>query len=251
MDYETKIYLEKLIGAVDSPDWWSIGITAVNALIVVALTIWQLCLNKKQTQIQERQNELQEQQTKLQEQQNKLQEQQIRQQEYDTYRRLYSVIYSIDELSLNLLNIIDRYLSNPLVRASDKKILFHTQEKAMQLVKDLDNNAIDFDLKFSNGRDILDKYKKALVDIASILQYFISLEIDGHIALTEDSSLIYKLTFQEDEDVIINSIKNRIKTISLISPTVGVLNGYIEIRDKLLTIKIAEEIKKRITPIDA
>lgn len=251
MDYETKIYLEKLIGAVDSPDWWSIGITAVNALIVVALTIWQLCLNKKQTQIQERQNELQEQQTKLQEQQNKLQEQQIRQQEYDTYRRLYSVIYSIDELSLNLLNIIDRYLSNPLVRASDKKILFHTQEKAMQLVKDLDNNAIDFDLKFSNGRDILDKYKKALVDITSILQYFISLEIDGHIALTEDSSLIYKLTFQEDEDVIINSIKNRIKTISLISPTVGVLNGYIEIRDKLLTIKIAEEIKKRITPIDA
>lgn len=251
MDYETKIYLEKLIGAVDSPDWWSIGITAVNALIVVALTIWQLCLNKKQTQIQERQNELQEQQTKLQEQQNKLQEQQIRQQEYDTYRRLYSVIYSIDELSLNLLNIIDRYLSNPLVRASDKKILFHTKEKAMQLVKDLDNNAIDFDLKFSNGRDILDKYKKALVDITSILQYFISLEIDGHIALTEDSSLIYKLTFQEDEDVIINSIKNRIKTISLISPTVGVLNGYIEIRDKLLTIKIAEEIKKRITPIDA
>ena len=244
MDYETKIYLEKLIGAVDSPDWWSIGITAVNALIVVALTIWQLCLNKKQTIIQERQN-------KLQEQQNKLQEQQIRQQEYDTYRRLYSVIYSIDELSLNLLNIIDRYLSNPLVRASDKKILFHTQEKAMQLVKDLDNNAIDFDLKFSNGRDILDKYKKALVDITSILQYFISLEIDGHIALTEDSSLIYKLTFQEDEDVIINSIKNRIKTISLISPTVGVLNGYIEIRDKLLTIKIAEEIKKRITPIDA
>ena len=251
MDYETKIYLEKLIEAVSSTDWWSIGITAVNALIVVALTIWQLCLNKKQTQIQERQNELQEQQTKLQEQQNKLQEQQIRQQEYDTYRRLYSVIYSIDELSLNLLNIIDRYLSNPLVRASDKKILFHTQEKAMQLVKDLDNNAIDFDLKFSNGRDILDKYKKALVDITSILQYFISLEIDGHIALTEDSSLIYKLTFQEDEDVIINSIKNRIKTISLISPTVGVLNGYIEIRDKLLTIKIAEEIKKRITPIDA
>ena len=244
MNYETKIYLDKLIEAVSSTDWWSIGITAVNALIVVALTIWQLCLNKKQTIIQERQN-------KLQEQQNKLQEQQIRQQEYDTYRRLYSVIYSIDELSLNLLNIIDRYLSNPLVRASDKKILFHTQEKAMQLVKDLDNNAIDFDLKFSNGRDILDKYKKALVDITSILQYFISLEIDGHIALTEDSSLIYKLTFQEDEDVIINSIKNRIKTISLISPTVGVLNGYIEIRDKLLTIKIAEEIKKRITPIDA
>ena len=226
MDYETKLILRDLIEAIeklDSPDWGTIILTIINigAFIWVAVT------------------------------QIKLQRLQVRQPEYDIYRRLYSVIYAIDELSLNTLNIIDRYLSIPLVRASDKKILFHTQEKAMQLVKDLDNNAIDFDLKFSNGRDILDKYKKALVDITSILQYFISLEIDGHIALTEDSSLIYKLTSQEDEDVIINSIKNRIKTISLISPTVGVLNGYIERRDKLLTIKIAEEIKKRITPIDA
>lgn len=240
MDYETKQIFEQLIDAInnnyidskqlfdaidklDDPDWGTIILTIINigAFIWVAVT------------------------------QIKLQRLQVRQQEYDIYRRLYSVIYAIDELSLNTLNIIDRYLSIPLVRASDKKILFHTQEKAMQLVKDLDNNAIDFDLKFSNGRDILDKYKKALVDITSILQYFISLEIDGHIALTEDSSLIYKLTSQEDEDVIINSIKNRIKTISLISPTVGVLNGYIERRDKLLTIKIAEEIKKRITPIDA
>lgn len=240
MDYEIKQIFEQLIDAInnnyidskqlfdainklDDPDWGTIILTIINigAFIWVAVT------------------------------QIKLQRLQVRQQEYDIYRRLYSVIYAIDELSLNTLNIIDRYLSIPLVRASDKKILFHTQEKAMQLVKDLDNNAIDFDLKFSNGRDILDKYKKALVDITSILQYFISLEIDGHIALTEDSSLIYKLTSQEDEDVIINSIKNRIKTISLISPTVGVLNGYIERRDKLLTIKIAEEIKKRITPIDA
>lgn len=237
MDYETKQIFEQLIDAIngngaeleqlfeamESPDWGTIILTIINigAFIWVAVT------------------------------QIKLQRLQVRQQEYDIYRRLYSVIYAIDELSLNTLNIIDRYLSIPLVRASDKKILFHTQEKAMQLVKDLDNNAIDFDLKFSNGRDILDKYKKALVDITSILQYFISLEIDGHIALIEDNSLIYKLTFQEDEDVIINSIKDRIMAVSLVSTTVGLLNGYIERRNELLTMKIAVEIKKRITPIDA
>ena len=240
MDYETKQIFEQLIDAInnnyidskqlfdainklDDPDWGTIILTIINigAFIWVAVT------------------------------QIKLQRLQVRQQEYDIYRRLYSVIYAIDELSLNTLNIIDRYLSIPLVRASDKKILFHTQEKAMQLVKDLDNNAIDFDLKFSNGRDILDKYKKALVDITSILQYFISLEIDGHIALIEDNSLIYKLTFQEDEDVIINSIKDRIMAVSLVSTTVGLLNGYIERRNELLTMKIAVEIKKRITPIDA
>lgn len=40
MDYETKIYLDKLIEAVEelnSPDWWAIGITVVNALIMIWL----------------------------------------------------------------------------------------------------------------------------------------------------------------------------------------------------------------------
>lgn len=51
MDYETKIYLEKLIEAVDSPDWWSIGITVVNAFIMILLG-W------KQYKLQEQQNKL-------------------------------------------------------------------------------------------------------------------------------------------------------------------------------------------------
>ena len=37
MDYETKILLNKLVEAVDSPDWWAIGITIVNALIMAWL----------------------------------------------------------------------------------------------------------------------------------------------------------------------------------------------------------------------
>lgn len=51
MDYETKIYLDKLIEAVDSPDWWTIGITVVNALIM----IW---IGWKQYKLQEQQNKL-------------------------------------------------------------------------------------------------------------------------------------------------------------------------------------------------
>lgn len=51
MDYETKIYLDKLIEAVDSPDWWMIGITVVNAFIMILLG-W------KQYKLQEQQNKL-------------------------------------------------------------------------------------------------------------------------------------------------------------------------------------------------
>lgn len=51
MDYETKIYLDKLIEAVNSTDWWTIGITVVNALIM----IW---LGWKQYKLQEQQNKL-------------------------------------------------------------------------------------------------------------------------------------------------------------------------------------------------
>lgn len=54
MDYEIKIYLDKLIEAVEelnSPDWWTIGITVVNALIM----IW---LGWKQYKLQEQQYKL-------------------------------------------------------------------------------------------------------------------------------------------------------------------------------------------------
>lgn len=74
MNEETNILLAELVEAVNRPDWWAIGITAVNAVIVIGLTLWQLCLNKRQTQIQERQNELHQQQIRLQERQNEYQE---------------------------------------------------------------------------------------------------------------------------------------------------------------------------------
>ena len=54
MDYETKLLLNKLVEAVEelnSPDWWTIGITVVNALIM----IW---LGWKQYKLQEQQNKL-------------------------------------------------------------------------------------------------------------------------------------------------------------------------------------------------
>lgn len=63
MNCETQILLEELISsingvtskldqlnkAVNSPDGWTIGITIINAIIIIVLTICQLCLNKGKT----------------------------------------------------------------------------------------------------------------------------------------------------------------------------------------------------------
>ena len=52
MDNETQILIEKLIEAIDSPDWWIIGITVVNALIMAWLGWKQFQLQKRQTKQQ-------------------------------------------------------------------------------------------------------------------------------------------------------------------------------------------------------
>ena len=80
MDYETKIYLDNLIEAVEklnSPDWWSIGITIVNALIMIWLGCKQYKLQKEQSKLQE----------------------------YAIYRKLYELVKTMDGLIKNIYTI--------------------------------------------------------------------------------------------------------------------------------------------------
>ena len=56
MDYESKILLNRLVDEVEklnSPDWWAIGITVVNALMMVWLAWRQYKLQQRQTKQQE------------------------------------------------------------------------------------------------------------------------------------------------------------------------------------------------------
>ena len=65
---------EQLIDALDGPDWWSIGITIVNAMIMVWLGSSQYKLQKRQTELQQRQTEAQE---------------------YEIYKRLYMLLVQV------------------------------------------------------------------------------------------------------------------------------------------------------------
>ena len=164
------VNLEPLVKAVNSPDWWSIGITAVNAVIVIVLTIWQLCLNKRQTQIQERQNELQEYQTQLQLQQNELQKRQIETQEYEMYRRLYIVVGAANYEIKSFLYNIWSALWAPTYKI-DKRYLQHRREDVENVQKEFIQNVVDFELKFST--EFFDRvgYDRLLSYMASIYKH--------------------------------------------------------------------------------
>lgn len=54
MNYETKIYLDKLIEAVDklnSPDWWTISLTIINTIAVIIIACVQIRIQIKQNKL--------------------------------------------------------------------------------------------------------------------------------------------------------------------------------------------------------
>ena len=219
--------LEGLVEAVNSPDWWMIVLTIINigAFIFVAYT-----------------------QIKLQKQQTELQEQQTKNQEYAVYYKLFSIINDANGVINNLLNFIDRYLSVSIVRTSDNQALTNYQDNAMKMINRIDNNTIDFVLKFDNGEDILTKYKNHIREVVIVLQSILELENEKQITLSDNNKQIYKLGVFADDETAIKSIMDRISDESTRITVQQVLTTYVKNKTDLLNLNIASIIKDRITP---
>ena len=137
----------ELIDALNGPDWWSIGITIVNALIMVWLGISQYKLQKRQTELQQRQTEAQE---------------------YEIYKRLYMLLVQVhNEVNEFMHNVSfgtwDTYYQ------ADKELLIRKEKFINQLKNDLMTNYVDYELKFS--KDLFDKeaYSQILNTMSAIL----------------------------------------------------------------------------------
>ena len=144
MDYESKILLNRLVDEVEklnSPDWRVVGITFVNALIMAWLG-WR--------------------QYKLQKQQTKLQEQQVLQQEYDIYSKLYKLVKRADVEIEHFLGEIVESLGVIRSKRADNGFLKLKLDYIEQLCKDLEQNAIDFEIKFTKDFFDLDGYRNIL-----------------------------------------------------------------------------------------
>lgn len=138
---------EELIDALDGPDWWSICITIVNAMIMVWLGISQYKLQKRQTELQQRQTEAQE---------------------YEIYKRLYMLLVQVH-------NEVNEFMHNVSFGTwgtcyqSDKELLIRKEKFINQLKNDLLTNYVDYELKFSKGLFDKEAYRQILNTMSAIL----------------------------------------------------------------------------------
>lgn len=190
MENETNILLSELVEAVEklnNPDLWSVGATVLAAVVAAVITYVlgkrQNELQKQQLKIQERQNELQEEQTRLQKQQNKLQEQQIRQQEYEIYSRLYKLVKKADvEIDEYLDEITSSLGVIPWKRAEDGFLKLKL-DYILELRKELEDNAIDFEIKFTKEFFDLEAYRHLLSSM--------TLNLRNLVKMVEEKKMIF------------------------------------------------------------
>ena len=129
-----------MIDALDGPDWWSIGITIVNALIMVWLGISQYKLQKRQTEAQE----------------------------YEIYKRLYMLLVQVH-------NEVNEFMHNVSFGTwgtyyqADRELLVRKEKSINQLKNDLLTNYVDYELKFSKGLFDKEAYRQILNTMSAIL----------------------------------------------------------------------------------
>ena len=172
MDYATKIYLDNLIEAVEklnSPDWWSIGITVVNAAIMIWLGWNQYKLQKRQTEAID----------------------------YDTHKRLFVLLSNANNEIDNFLCDLWRHLWEPSY-TNNKDYLVNKHIYLKNLKKDLADSYIDYELKFPTITFDKDGYYQILSLMASLTQQISSSIDEGIIELVQGVQKIY-ITDKEDE----------------------------------------------------
>ena len=159
---------EQLIDALDGPDWWSIGITIVNAMIMVWLGISQYKLQKRQTELQQRQTEAQE---------------------YEIYKRLYMLLVQVH-------NEVNEFMHNVSFGTwgtyyqADKELLTRKEKFINQLKNDLLTNYVDYELKFSKGLFDKEAYRQILNTMSAILLHVNQAIEKGEVNMPEGSQQI-------------------------------------------------------------
>lgn len=210
MEQETQVVLSELIKVISRPDWWTIGITVVNAAIMVWLGWRQYKLQQQQTELQKRQTEAQE---------------------YEIYRRLYLLVN-------NANNEIDEFLKNlymgtwqPHIQM-DKDYLLRKQKYIEQLRKDLSENYWDYKLKFSQEFLNVDGYHNILSQMFYVLQQFNESMTKGEVNIAQGCQQFTCERGKEDEAYAF-IIASRFKTMDLKDMIMGGLMNFAEQKQAL------------------
>lgn len=217
MDYETKILLNRLVDEVEklnSPDWWVIGITVVNALIVAWLG-WR---------------------------QYKLQQRQTKQQEYELYRRIYNCVYSIHTKAYGIAIAVYVGLSK-----CDKIYWENFKKEIFELNKEIKDISVDLSLKFITEKNIKDKYEislGAILNVVRITDCIIQKDLLKDNFYENIESLLKDVTKNEKEllPVIYSAIKESEERNKLIKA----VNDFILYRKGLCNSEFLDKIRSRV-----
>ena len=205
MEQEIQVVLSELVKVISRPDWWTIGITVVNAAIMVWLGWRQYKLQQQQTELQKRQTEAQE---------------------YEIYKRLYLLL-------LNANNEIDEFLNNLKMATwepyhiMNKDYLIRKQKYLEVLHKDLSENYWDYKLKFSQESFNADGYHRILSQMLYVLQQFNESMTKGEVNIAQGCQQFACERGKEDETYAF-IIASRFKTMELKDMIMGGLMNFVE-----------------------
>ena len=167
-----QVEMAKIVEAINSPDWWAIGITMINALIMVYLGWNQYMLQRRQTKIQE----------------------------HEFYKDLYKLISEIHYKSKYFMAHIQYNLCNGFgdwyVKEQHKELL--------ELQKSLSFYETDLKLKTKISDQEYVKYRMIVEDMDNII--FL---IDSYVkkGVVDISNLNKELDFLEDEKYILKILE--------------------------------------------
>lgn len=198
MDYESKILLNRLVEEVEKlnePDWWVIGITVVNALIMVWLA-W-------------RQYQLQKQQAKF--------------QEYEMYKDLFLFVKDIYDISNSFLSDICRIFRDKFYKDNELDSLKNIANNLNKLFAKYEKYNKEIELKTNitslqmmNYYLLLDEMYVILLDLKEGIEkgYIIKEEKNNIIKYEDSVNYILRIIDEPLKQKIQKDILNFNKTLN-------------------------------------
>lgn len=225
MDYETKLYLDKVIDTIeklDSPDWWMIVLTIIN-IVAFVFVAW--------TQIK-----IQKHQTKLQEQQNKAQE-------YEIYRSLYKLVRAANLQIDKFLDVLWEVVWTASYQF-EADFLENRETEVRKLFDELNENITDYELKFT--RDFFDNnaYYNILKLMTRIYRDIMWAKKNDRINYVEGMQRDYSRSKDKDAELI-GAISRRFEGEGLQSSMESSLTVFVELKRSVYNDNVLEKIRER------
>lgn len=222
MDYETKFILERLIRAVESPDGWTIALTAINTIAVIVIAIIQIRIQNQQTKLQKRQ---------------------VKQQDYEFNKELLMLIKSLDkqiiDFTFNLFNATD-------LKSYGINRLSNIMEHLKVLDDKLLNVAIDFELRFPNEKMIVSDYRNMIISMYMMCRKFIKYISDDIVNTKIELDIDVELNIRKthNDETFKNGILLHVEDKVVYNDLSEMINKFIQMKTSILNKKYSYIIAK-------